>query len=132
MAALIHLAAAVITITIWIIHVYAAIWVRGTFSAMTRGFVTGGWRRGRAAEGHGPQNSSRSIEFHPRFEVRVPKSNGPTGVILGEEAKPCFADLPDPSSLFLNRAWRFAALASASTRRGWNGNAVANPFLLGY
>jgi formate dehydrogenase subunit gamma len=43
MAALIHAAAAVLAITIWIVHVYAAIWVRGTFSAMTRGFVTGGW-----------------------------------------------------------------------------------------
>ena len=42
-AALIHASAAVIAITIWIVHVYAAIWVRGTFSAMTRGFVTGGW-----------------------------------------------------------------------------------------
>jgi formate dehydrogenase subunit gamma len=43
LAALIHAGVAVIAITIWIIHVYAAIWVRGTFSAMTRGFVTGGW-----------------------------------------------------------------------------------------
>ncbi len=42
-AALIHAGAAVLAITIWIIHVYAAIWVRGTFSAMTRGTVTGGW-----------------------------------------------------------------------------------------
>jgi len=42
-AALLHASAAVIAITIWIVHVYAAIWVRGTFSAMTRGFVTGGW-----------------------------------------------------------------------------------------
>jgi formate dehydrogenase subunit gamma len=42
-AALIHASAAVVAITIWIIHVYAAIWVRGTFSAMTRGTVTGGW-----------------------------------------------------------------------------------------
>ena len=33
----------VLAIAIWIIHVYAAIWVRGTTSAMTRGFVTGGW-----------------------------------------------------------------------------------------
>jgi FdhE protein len=30
---------------------------------------------------------------------------------IGEEAKPPFAVLPDPSSLFLNRAKRFAALA---------------------
>lgn len=43
MAALIHAGAAVVAITIWIIHVYAAIWVRGTLTAMTRGFVTGGW-----------------------------------------------------------------------------------------
>jgi formate dehydrogenase subunit gamma len=42
-AALIHSAAAVLAIVIWIIHVYAAIWVRGTISAMTRGTVTGGW-----------------------------------------------------------------------------------------
>lgn len=43
LAALIHAAAAVLAITIWIVHVYAAIWVRGTLTAMTRGFVTGGW-----------------------------------------------------------------------------------------
>ena len=42
-AALIHASAAVLAIVIWIIHVYAAIWVRGTISAMTRGTVTGGW-----------------------------------------------------------------------------------------
>jgi formate dehydrogenase subunit gamma len=42
-AALIHATAAVLAIVIWIVHVYAAIWVRGTLSAMTRGFVTGGW-----------------------------------------------------------------------------------------
>lgn len=42
-AALLHAVAAVLAITIWIIHVYAAIWVRGTLRAMTRGFVTGGW-----------------------------------------------------------------------------------------
>jgi formate dehydrogenase subunit gamma len=42
-AALLHAMAAVCTITIWIVHVYAAIWVRGTIGAMTRGTVTGGW-----------------------------------------------------------------------------------------
>ena len=42
-AALIHATAAVLAIVIWIIHVYAAIWVRGTISAMTRGTVSGGW-----------------------------------------------------------------------------------------
>ena len=42
-AAVLHAGAAILAITIWITHVYAAIWVRGTFSAMTRGNVTGGW-----------------------------------------------------------------------------------------
>lgn len=43
MAVLIHAVAAVIAIVVWIVHVYAAIWVKGTISAMTRGEVTGGW-----------------------------------------------------------------------------------------
>ncbi len=42
-AAVIHATAAVLTIVVWIIHVYAAIWVRGTIPAMTRGTVSGGW-----------------------------------------------------------------------------------------
>ena len=42
-AMLIHSIAAVMIICVWIVHVYAAIWVRGTISAMTRGRVTGGW-----------------------------------------------------------------------------------------
>lgn len=42
-AALLHGSAAILAITVWIIHVYAAIWVRGTMSAMLSGMVTGGW-----------------------------------------------------------------------------------------
>jgi formate dehydrogenase subunit gamma len=42
-AVLIHAIAAIVIICVWIVHVYAAIWVRGTISAMTRGRVTGGW-----------------------------------------------------------------------------------------
>jgi formate dehydrogenase subunit gamma len=42
-AVLVHSIAAVTAICVWIVHVYAAIWVRGTISAMTRGRVTGGW-----------------------------------------------------------------------------------------
>jgi formate dehydrogenase subunit gamma len=42
-AVLAHAAAAVVIICVWIVHVYAAIWVRGTIGAMTRGQVTGGW-----------------------------------------------------------------------------------------
>lgn len=43
LAAVLHAGAAVLAIAIWVIHVYAAIWVRGTISAMTRGTVTAGW-----------------------------------------------------------------------------------------
>ncbi|OYW43153.1 MAG: formate dehydrogenase subunit gamma [Azorhizobium sp. 12-66-6] len=42
-AILVHALAAVAIICVWIIHVYAAIWVRGTIGAMTKGQVTGGW-----------------------------------------------------------------------------------------
>jgi formate dehydrogenase subunit gamma len=42
-AVLIHSLAAIAAIVIWIIHVYAAIWVRGSMQAMTRGYVTPGW-----------------------------------------------------------------------------------------
>ena len=42
-ALLVHAIAAAVIISVWIIHVYAAIWVRGTIGAMTRGRVTGGW-----------------------------------------------------------------------------------------
>ena len=42
-AVLVHSMAAIVAICVWIVHVYAAIWVRGTIRAMTRGSVTGGW-----------------------------------------------------------------------------------------
>ena len=42
-AVLVHAVAAIAAICVWIVHVYAAFWVQGTISAMTRGQVTGGW-----------------------------------------------------------------------------------------
>ncbi len=42
-AILIHSVAAVLIICVFILHVYAGIWTRGTLRAMTRGSVTGGW-----------------------------------------------------------------------------------------
>ena len=42
-AVLAHSLLAIAMITVWIVHAYAAIWVRGTIQAMTRGYVTGGW-----------------------------------------------------------------------------------------
>jgi formate dehydrogenase subunit gamma len=44
-AALLHSVAAVVLIAATIMHVYAAIWVKGTVRAMTRGTVTGNWAR---------------------------------------------------------------------------------------
>ena len=42
-AVLIHSLAAIAAILVWIIHVYAGIWVRGSLRAMTQGYVTPGW-----------------------------------------------------------------------------------------
>jgi formate dehydrogenase subunit gamma len=42
-AVLIHSLAAAAAIIVWIIHVYAALWVRGSIRAMTQGYVTPGW-----------------------------------------------------------------------------------------
>jgi formate dehydrogenase subunit gamma len=42
-AQLVHSLAAVAIIGVWIIHVYAALWVRGSVQGMTRGVVTAGW-----------------------------------------------------------------------------------------
>jgi len=44
-AVLLHSAAAVGLIAATIMHVYAAIWVKGTVRAMTRGTVTEGWAK---------------------------------------------------------------------------------------
>lgn len=44
-AVLLHAGAAVVLVISVIVHVYAAIWVKGTVRAMTRGTVTDGWAR---------------------------------------------------------------------------------------
>jgi formate dehydrogenase subunit gamma len=42
-AVLIHSLAAIAAIIIWVIHVYAAIWIRDSVRGMTQGYVTPGW-----------------------------------------------------------------------------------------
>jgi formate dehydrogenase subunit gamma len=42
-AVLLHSLAAIAAILVWITHVYAAIWIRGSLRAMTQGYVTPGW-----------------------------------------------------------------------------------------
>ncbi len=44
-AVLVHAVSAVLLVAAIIMHVYAAIWVKGTVRAMTRGTVTEGWAR---------------------------------------------------------------------------------------
>jgi formate dehydrogenase subunit gamma len=43
MAVLIHSLCAIVMICIVIVHVYGALWARGTIGAMVEGRVTGGW-----------------------------------------------------------------------------------------
>jgi formate dehydrogenase subunit gamma len=43
LAAVVHATAAILSILVWITHVYAAFWVKGTIPAMTKGTVSGGW-----------------------------------------------------------------------------------------
>ncbi|MEX3916844.1 formate dehydrogenase subunit gamma [Paraburkholderia sp. BR10872] len=45
LSALVHAVAAFVLICGIIIHIYAAIWVKGSIGAMTRGYVTWGWAR---------------------------------------------------------------------------------------
>ncbi|MDB5474873.1 MAG: formate dehydrogenase, cytochrome b556(fdo) subunit [Phenylobacterium sp.] len=42
-ALLLHSLLAITAIAVWIVHVYAGIWVRGSLRAMTQGYVTPGW-----------------------------------------------------------------------------------------
>src|SRR6202035_3336391 len=44
-AAVLHAATAFVLIVVIIVHIYAAIWVKGSVTAMVRGTVTLGWAR---------------------------------------------------------------------------------------
>lgn len=51
-AVLLHAVAAVVLIGVIIVHIYAAIWVKGTMRAMTRGTVTEAWAKTNHAQWH--------------------------------------------------------------------------------
>jgi formate dehydrogenase subunit gamma len=51
-AVLLHSVAAVVLVLSTVAHVYAAIWVKGTVRAMTRGTVTEGWAKANHALWH--------------------------------------------------------------------------------
>ena len=42
-AIFVHSVSAVLIVLVFILHIFAALWTRGTLRAMTRGTVTGGW-----------------------------------------------------------------------------------------
>ncbi|MBB1492021.1 MULTISPECIES: formate dehydrogenase subunit gamma [unclassified Paracoccus (in: a-proteobacteria)] len=43
LAIFVHSVSAVLIVLVFILHIFAALWTRGTLRAMTRGTVTGGW-----------------------------------------------------------------------------------------
>ena len=62
-AQLVHSLAAVVIISVWIVHVYAALWIRGSVQGMTRGSVTAGWswrhhRKWLRESAHSPNKSA--------------------------------------------------------------------------
>ncbi|QRR32833.1 formate dehydrogenase subunit gamma [Hydrogenophaga sp. YM1] len=58
-AVLLHAIAAVVLVLTVIVHVYAAIWVKGTMRAMTRGTVTESWARLNHPQWHEEVSKSR-------------------------------------------------------------------------
>ena len=58
-AVLVHAAAAMLLVAATIMHVYAAIWVKGTVRAMTRGTVTDSWARTNHALWHQEMTKGR-------------------------------------------------------------------------
>jgi formate dehydrogenase subunit gamma len=60
-AVLIHSLAAIAAIIVWIVHVYAGLWIRGSVRAMMHGYVTPGW-----AYRHHRKWFRRLVETHSR------------------------------------------------------------------
>lgn len=72
-AVLLHSLGAIAAILLWMVHVYAALWVKGSMRAMTQGWVTPGWahRHHRkwfkalvAAGSNGPTPESKTTTGH--------------------------------------------------------------------
>ena len=103
-AVLIHSLAAIAAIIIWITHVYAAIWVRGSMRSMTQGYVTPGWAwrhhrkwfRALAATGSpGPRSGSPRIEPEKVRASSVRQGGAPpTGKWIGSPLGGVKAPIP--------------------------------------
>jgi formate dehydrogenase subunit gamma len=73
-AALIHSLCAIAAIIVWIIHVYAAIWVKGSMRAMTQGYVTPAWAWRHHRKWLRALVATGSRGPHPRHDVNLPRS----------------------------------------------------------
>ena len=71
-AVLIHSLAAIAAIIVWIVHVYAGIWVRGSLRAMTEGYVTPGW----------------AFTHHRKWLRRLASPESATERVAGPEPRP--------------------------------------------
>ena len=125
-AALIHSYAAIAAIIIWITHVYAAIWVRGSMRGMTQGYVTPGWawrhhrkwlREPCLDRLAGPASAARGRGFMRQGET-APKG-GWIGNATGGVKAPEPILLPDPAIRFARTAERLALLSKGHPMEGW-------------
>jgi formate dehydrogenase subunit gamma len=73
-AALIHSLCAIAAIIVWIIHVYAAIWVKGSMRAMTQGYVTPAWAWRHHRKWLRALVATGSRGPHPRHDADLPRS----------------------------------------------------------
>ena len=73
-AVVLHAVAAVVLVLSVIVHVYAAIWVKGTIRAMTRGTVTESWARRNHAGWHAEQTGSATRT--PARPLPTPRTPG--------------------------------------------------------
>jgi formate dehydrogenase subunit gamma len=66
--------AAIAAIIVWIIHVYAAIWVKGSMHAMTQGYVTPAWAWRHHRKWLRALVATGSVGPRPRRDANVPPS----------------------------------------------------------
>ncbi len=99
---------------VWIVHVYAAFWVRGTVRAMTRGSVTGGW-----AWKHHRKWLRREVDASKGTAGGMSGTAQFAALDIGKAAAEEFARLPLLPQLFEQRAARMATLAGGHAMQGF-------------